>query len=56
MTEKERTLAIAGQLGLSIARTVTIGLLNEVRAGLDEIGLPAVVKPVESWISCEQGG
>ncbi len=46
---KEQTLAIAKRLGLGIPRSVTVGAVSEVGAALREIGLPAVVKPVESW-------
>ncbi len=47
---KEQTLAIAQQLGLSIPRGITISSVQEVPAALKEIGLPAVVKPSESWL------
>ncbi len=53
---KEQTLVIAKQLGLRIPRAVTIGAVSEVEAALHEIGLPAVVKPVESWTRNEQQG
>ena len=46
---KEQTLAIARQLGLGVPRAVTVGAVSEVAAALHEIGLPAVVKPVQSW-------
>jgi len=47
---KDQTLEIAQQLGLSIPRGLTISSVQEVSAALKEIGLPAVVKPVESWL------
>ncbi len=47
---KEQTLAIAQQLGLSVPRGLTVSSVQEVSAALKEIGLPAVVKPVESWL------
>jgi predicted ATP-grasp superfamily ATP-dependent carboligase len=47
---KEQTLAIAEQLGLSIPRGLIVSSAQEVPAALKEIGLPAVVKPVESWL------
>jgi len=47
---KEQTLEIAKQLGLGVPRAVTITSVSEVGAALHEIGLPAVVKPVESWL------
>lgn len=51
---KERTLALAQRLGLSIPLGVTIKHVDEVELALREIGLPAVVKPTESWIEGEQ--
>ncbi len=51
---KERTLAIAQELGLHVPRGVTISSEGDLRAALHEIGLPAVMKPVESWMSGEQ--
>ncbi len=53
-TNKDQTLEIAKQLGLGIPRGVNVGSLNEVSAALHEIGLPAVVKPIESWLWGEQ--
>lgn len=46
---KERTLAVARQLGMGIPPAVTINTVHDVGTALHEIGLPAVVKPVESW-------
>src|SRR5207245_863961 len=46
---KEQTLAIARQLGVGVPRAVSVGAVSEVAAALQEIGLPAVVKPVQSW-------
>ena len=53
---KEQTLAVARRLGLEVPRGVTVKEVSEVGMALREIGLPAVVKPVESWISGEQRG
>ena len=53
---KERTLEIAKRLGLRIPRAVSVGTVSEVGAALREIGLPAVIKPVESWSSSGQQG
>ena len=47
---KDLTLEIAQKLGLAIPRGVSISLVSEVDAALREIGLPAVIKPVESWV------
>ncbi len=46
---KERTLEVAKRLGVGVPRAVTVGAVSEVAAALHEIGLPAVVKPVQSW-------
>lgn len=53
---KEQTLDVAGRLGLNVPRGVTVRAVGEVEAALDEIGLPAVVKPVESWVWGEKQG
>src|SRR5712692_7937537 len=46
---KEQTLGIAKQLGVGVPRGVEVKAEGEVEAALREVGLPAVVKPVESW-------
>ena len=46
---KEQTLALAKRLGVGIPRSVPAADVSEMGAALREIGLPAVVKPVESW-------
>ncbi|GCE17395.1 carboxylate--amine ligase [Dictyobacter kobayashii] len=54
---KEQTLDVARRLGLGIPRGATVSSVDEVTAALKEIGLPAVIKPVESWLWDEaQGG
>lgn len=53
---KEQTLEIARQLGVGIPRCVKVCAVGEVAKALREIGLPAVVKPVESWVQGEQRG
>jgi thioredoxin reductase/predicted ATP-grasp superfamily ATP-dependent carboligase len=47
---KEQTLAVAQNLGLAVPRGVVVKAVDEVKEALREIGLPAVVKPVESWL------
>lgn len=47
---KDQTLEIAQRLGLAIPRGVSISSIHEVEAAIREIGLPAVIKPVESWV------
>ncbi len=46
---KELTLGIAKQLGIRVPGAVRVETVGEVEAAIQEIGLPAVVKPVESW-------
>jgi predicted ATP-grasp superfamily ATP-dependent carboligase len=46
---KPRTLALAEQLGIATPRGVSIESAEELPAALDEIGLPAVLKPIQSW-------
>jgi predicted ATP-grasp superfamily ATP-dependent carboligase len=48
-TNKEKTLEVARGLGLLIPRGVSVEAVSDVDAAVHEIGLPAVVKPVESW-------
>jgi predicted ATP-grasp superfamily ATP-dependent carboligase len=47
---KEQTLEVASQLGLPVPRGVPVRSVDEVNTALSEIGLPAVVKPIESWV------
>jgi len=47
---KERTLEAARRLGLHVPREVVVRELGNVAVALREIGLPAVVKPCESWL------
>jgi predicted ATP-grasp superfamily ATP-dependent carboligase len=46
---KEQTQGIAKKLGVSVPRGVKVKAVDGVEAALHEVGLPAVVKPVESW-------
>ena len=50
---KEQTLEIARQLGLGIPRSMNVKSVNEVEAAIQHVGLPAVVKPVQSWVWSE---
>lgn len=47
---KEQTLEIGRQLGLNIPRGVVVSSVRDVTQALKEIGLPAVIKPIESWL------
>ena len=53
---KPQTLEIARQLGIHIPRAIPVSTIGEVDEALQEIGLPAVVKPVESWVGDEHHG
>ena len=47
---KERTLQVARRLGLHVPREVVVRSVADAPAALREIGLPAVIKPCESWL------
>jgi FAD-dependent urate hydroxylase len=47
--EKVRTLAIARELGLRTPRGGSVEAAGEAESVLDEVGLPAVIKPSRSW-------
>ena len=47
---KQRTLAVAKRLGIRVPRSLAVSTVGEVPPALKEIGLPAVVKPSESWV------
>jgi predicted ATP-grasp superfamily ATP-dependent carboligase len=53
---KQQTLEIAESLGIGVPRGVIVGSVDEVPSALHEVGLPAVVKPNESWLWSEQQG
>src|SRR5579875_1932266 len=53
---KDKTLEIAQRLGLGVPRGVNVTNVVEVKEALRDIGLPAVVKPNESWLWGEQQG
>jgi predicted ATP-grasp superfamily ATP-dependent carboligase len=53
---KEETLAIARRLRLGIPQGVAVGETSELSAALREIGLPAVIKPMQSWVHSEHSG
>lgn len=54
--DKEQTLELAAQLGVGVPRGVVVKGVDEAPAAIREIGLPAVVKPIESWLWGEQQG
>lgn len=46
---KDQTLQVATQLGINIPKGVALTSVEDVPAAIHEIGLPAVVKPTETW-------
>jgi predicted ATP-grasp superfamily ATP-dependent carboligase len=48
--DKTRTLAFAETLGLRAPRGALVVDAREAEVAIDEIGLPAVVKPTRSWV------
>ncbi|HUA75960.1 MAG TPA: NAD(P)-binding domain-containing protein [Solirubrobacteraceae bacterium] len=47
--DKARTLEFAATLGLAAPRGTFVSNLDDADAAIDEVGLPAVVKPTRSW-------
>jgi len=54
--DKNQTLEIAARLGVGIPHGVVLKSVSEVGEAIRDIGLPAVVKPVETWLWGEQRG
>jgi predicted ATP-grasp superfamily ATP-dependent carboligase len=53
---KKHTLEVANKLGIGIPRGIHVRGVDEVDDAIREIGLPMVIKPVESWLWGEQHG
>lgn len=53
---KQRTLAVARDLRLSIPDSIPVCSLRDVADAIAQIGLPAVVKPTESWLWADGRG
>lgn len=47
--DKDRTLALAEQLGIAYPRSVRIGSLKDLPGAVTEFGFPFVLKPTVSW-------
>jgi len=47
---KDRTLAVARALGIAVPHGVVVRDVAEVPSALRGLGMPVVVKPVESWV------
>jgi predicted ATP-grasp superfamily ATP-dependent carboligase len=48
--DKARTLAVATQLGIPVPRGIEVSDVSDVPAATREVGFPAVVKPLQSWV------
>jgi predicted ATP-grasp superfamily ATP-dependent carboligase len=48
--DKGRTLALAAELGIGVPLTFPARDRSDLRQALDAVGLPAVIKPVTSWV------
>jgi predicted ATP-grasp superfamily ATP-dependent carboligase len=47
---KDRTLALATELGIAVPRGVSVSDIRDLPAAMHEVGFPAVIKPSESWV------
>jgi predicted ATP-grasp superfamily ATP-dependent carboligase len=47
---KSLTLALAERIGIAVPRSSYVSSASQVAEALEIVGLPAVVKPVESWV------
>jgi predicted ATP-grasp superfamily ATP-dependent carboligase len=48
--DKERTLAVAAELGIDGPRGLVVHGDDDVRAAADELGFPLIIKPSVSWV------
>lgn len=53
---KERTLSVADRLGIAVPRGVVVATPDDLPVALEDVGLPAVVKPCESWVGADGHG
>lgn len=53
---KARTQALGAELGIRAPDSILVSRPDELRAALDETGLPAVLKPCESWVGPDGHG
>ena len=48
--DKDRTLTLARALGIAVPTTVVVSKPREIDGALAAVGVPAVIKPSESWL------
>lgn len=53
---KQQTLDVARSLGMGVPRGVLVQDIADLAAAVREIGLPAVIKPTESWVRNDHDG
>jgi predicted ATP-grasp superfamily ATP-dependent carboligase len=53
--DKKCTLALASELGIPCPRTIPIERAEDTPSALAAVGLPAVIKPTQSWVSNADG-
>jgi predicted ATP-grasp superfamily ATP-dependent carboligase len=53
---KARTLELARSLGVPVPESVEVTSVRDARSAIAHVGLPAVVKPIESWVDNTQRG
>jgi predicted ATP-grasp superfamily ATP-dependent carboligase len=53
---KSRTLALATELGINVPQSIAIEDDSDLASALREVGLPAVLKPFESWVERDGKG
>lgn len=51
---KAKTLSLARSLGIAVPRSVLVTGMECAASAIEDIGTPAVIKPLQSWV--EQGG
>ena len=54
--DKSRTHELAATTGVPTPRSVRVETVAEISAALAEVGLPAVLKPVQSWVEKKGAG
>jgi predicted ATP-grasp superfamily ATP-dependent carboligase len=54
--DKRRTVALAKQLGIGVPTNIEVHDVSDLRAALADVGYPAVMKPVWSWVQANGGG
>jgi thioredoxin reductase/predicted ATP-grasp superfamily ATP-dependent carboligase len=53
--DKRQTLAFAAELGMRVPRGAIVHTDEEAAAAVAEVGLPAVIKPLRSWVQAPAG-